>query len=51
MQNVNVNANVKELIYEGICDKGFTWTPSNCKCECDKLCDVEELLKAGWWSW
>ena len=24
-------------------DKGI-WNPSNCKCECDKLCDVGEYL-------
>ena len=26
----------KELIEKGSCDKGFTWNPSNCECECDK---------------
>ena len=25
-----------------MCDKGFTWNPSNCECECDKACDVGE---------
>ena len=30
----------KELIDKGICDKGFIWNPSNCKWDCDKLCDV-----------
>ena len=34
----------KELIYKGICDKGFIWDPSNCECECDKACDVREYL-------
>ena len=34
----------KELIDKGICDKGFIWKPSNCKCECDKSCDVGEYL-------
>ena len=24
--------------------KGFIWNPSNCKCECDKSCDVGEYL-------
>ena len=27
-----------------MCDKGFDWNPSNCACECDKLCDVGEYL-------
>ena len=25
-----------------MCDKGFTWNPSNCECECDKSCDIRE---------
>ena len=33
-----------ELTGKGICGKGFNWNPSNCKCECDKLCDVWEYL-------
>ena len=32
------------MIDKGICDKGFIWNPSNCECECDKLCDVGEYL-------
>ena len=32
------------MIDKGICDKGYIWNPSNCKCECDKLCDVGEYL-------
>ena len=32
------------MIDKGIYDKGFNWNPSNCKCECDKLCDVGEYL-------
>ena len=24
--------------------KGFIWNPSNCECECDKLCGVGEYL-------
>ena len=32
------------MIDKGICDKVFIWNPSNCECECDKLCDVEEYL-------
>ena len=27
-----------------MCDKGFIWNPSNCECECDKLCFVGEYL-------
>ena len=34
----------KELIDKGMCDKGFIWSPSNCECKCDKLCDVGEYL-------
>ena len=34
----------KELIDKGMRDKGFIWSPSNCRCECDKLCDVREYL-------
>ena len=30
----------KELINKGRCDKGFIWSLSICKCECDKSCDV-----------
>ena len=37
----------KELIDKGICDKGFIWNPSNCDCECDKVCDVSEYLDYG----
>ena len=29
---------------KGICDKGFIWNPSNCKCECDKSSNVGEYL-------
>ena len=32
----------KELIDNGVCDKGFIWNPSNC--ECDKSCDIGEYL-------
>ena len=31
----------KELIDNGVCDKGFIWNPSNCECE---TCDVGEYL-------
>ena len=26
------------------CDKGHIWNPSNCACECDKLCDIGQYL-------
>ena len=32
------------MIAKGICDDGFIWNPSNCDCECDKLCNVGEHL-------
>ena len=32
------------MIDKDVCDKGFTWNPSNCECECNKSCDVEEYL-------
>ena len=35
----------KELIDKGMCDKGFIWNPSNCECECDKSCDIGEIIK------
>ena len=28
----------------GIRDKGYIWNPSNCKCECDKSCNINEYL-------
>ena len=34
----------KELIYKGVCDKGFICNPSSCECECDKACDIDEYL-------
>ena len=27
-----------------MCDIGSIWNPTNCECECDKLCDVGEYL-------
>ena len=27
-----------------MCGKGSIWNPSNCGCECDKLCDVGDYL-------
>ena len=32
------------MIDKGVCDKGFIWNPSNCKCECEKSCDIGEYL-------
>ena len=32
------------MVDKGVCDKGFIWNPSNCKCECDKSCDIGEYL-------
>ena len=32
------------MIDNGRCDKRFIWNPSNCECECDKLCDAGEYL-------
>ena len=35
----------KELIDKGVCDKGFNWNPSNCKCQCDKSFDIGEIFR------
>ena len=34
----------EELIDKWMSDKGFICSPSNCECECDKVCDVGEYL-------
>ena len=34
----------KELIDNGVLDKGYIWKPSDCEYECDKSCDVDEYL-------
>ena len=34
----------KELIVKRVCDKGYIFNPSNCKCECDKLCNISQYL-------
>ena len=34
----------KELIDKCICDKGYTWNPSNCEFKCDKSCDFGKFL-------
>ena len=31
-------------MYKGVCDKGYSWNPTNCECECDKSCDFGEYL-------
>ena len=35
------------MIDKEICDNGFIWNPSNCECECDKLCNVVEYSDHG----
>ena len=35
----------KELIDEGVCDKGFIWNASDYKCEYDTMCDIGEYLE------
>ena len=32
------------MIDKGVCDKGFTWNPSNCECDCNRSCDFSEYL-------
>ena len=32
------------MIGKVICDTGFIWNPSNCECECNKLCDIGQYL-------
>ena len=32
------------MINKDVCDKGYSGNPSNCQCECDKLCDFGECL-------
>ena len=39
---INVDTNV--LIDNGSCDKEFSWNPSYCEFECEKLYDVGEYL-------
>ena len=34
----------EELVDKGICNKGFIWNARNCKCECDKSCDIGQYL-------
>ena len=46
MINADVNAKnwlAKEYVIKDLFGiLGFIWNPSNCECECDKLCDVGE---------
>ena len=35
---------MQRIDWWGVCDKGFIWNPSNCKCDCDKSCDIGEYL-------
>ena len=32
------------MIYKGVWDKEYIWSPSNCECKCDKTCDVGKYL-------
>ena len=34
----------KEFIDKRVCNKGFTWNPSNCECDFDNSCDIGEYL-------
>ena len=34
----------EDLVDKMVCDKGFSWNPSNCECECDKSCGIGEFL-------
>ena len=34
----------EDLIDKGICEKGFIWNPTNCRCECDKSCGIGQYL-------
>ena len=39
---INVYANVKNLLIKVYVIKN--WNPSDCKCECDKSCDIGQYL-------
>ena len=34
----------ENLVDKIVCDKGFSWNPGNCECECDKSCEIGEHL-------
>ena len=34
----------EDLVGKLVCDKGYTWNPSTCACECDKFCEVGQYL-------
>ena len=34
----------KELINNGVCEKGFIWNPTSSECRCDQACDIGEYL-------
>ena len=34
----------EDLVDKIVCDKGFSWDPSNCECEWDKSCGIGEYL-------
>ena len=41
---INVDANVKNWLIKVYAIKDMLGIPSNCECECDKLCDFGEYL-------
>ena len=34
----------ENLVDRIVCDKGFSWNPSTCECECDKSCGIGQYL-------
>ena len=36
--------NARNWLTKGVYHTGYIWNASNCKCECDKWCDVGEYL-------
>ena len=34
----------EDLVNKMACDKGYTWNPSNCAFECDKVCGIGQYL-------
>ena len=39
--------NARNWLTKGVYHTGYIWNASNCKCECDKWCDVGEYLDYG----